>query len=164
VVGRKVHLLEDAVGCKSDQLGTVGCMNMVSAKPKCKMSGCTKSSVIALGGRDLCLDHFLSNCYEQLDTLEPMVRRRSLELAEALAAGAFLDECSNCTLVISLHHEHLCNMDRSRLLNILLMAGELRLLLRKPFLKLADPVSDLSAVFFGKTPAKSKIAEDQEGS
>jgi len=56
----------------------------------------------------------------------------------------------------------LSNLDRSRLLNILLLAGHLQLQLRKQVVKRADSVSDLSALFFGKIPVKASSAEDQK--
>jgi len=135
---------------------------MVSAKPECKVSYCARPAVTDLAGHDLCLDHFLASCHERLDKLEPMVCRPSLETAENLAAGAFLEECSKRTLFICLRHEHLSNLDRSRLLNILLQAGHLQLQLRNPEVQRPGPVSDLSAIFFGKTPGKTNSAEDRK--
>jgi hypothetical protein len=45
---------------------------------------------------------------------------------------AFIEECSRKALDISLHSTELTNLDRGRLLDILLWAGELFLLLRAP--------------------------------
>jgi hypothetical protein len=135
---------------------------MVSAKPECKVSYCAKPAVTDLAGQDLCLDHFLASCYERLDRLEAVVCRPSLEAAEDLAAGAFLEECSKRTLFICLRHEYLSNLDRSRLLNILLQAGHLQLQLRKPVVKRPGPVSGLSAILFGKTPGKTNSVEDRK--
>ena len=148
--------------CKSDGSLNAENMDMVSGKSECKVGCCAKSSVTALAGQDLCLDHFLACCYERLDKLEPLIRQRSLEAPEYLAAGAFLEECSNHALLICLRHQPLSNLDRSRLLNILLLTGDLQSLLRKPLAKHADPLSDLSAIFFGRIPAKTKNAEDQK--
>lgn len=142
--------------------GERGNMDMVSVKAECRISHCTKSAVTALSGEELCLDHFFACCYERLDQLEPMVRRRSLEVSENLAARAFLEECSHRTLLICLRHELLSNLDRSRLLNILLLTGDLQLLLRKKLIRHADSVSDLSALFFGKSSPKTRTAEDQK--
>jgi hypothetical protein len=137
-------------------------MDMVSAKPECKVSRCAKSAVTDLAGQDLCLDHFLASCHERLDKLEPVVCRPSLEAAENLAAGAFLEECSKRTLFICHRHEYLSNLDRSRLLNILLQAGHLQLQLRKPVVQRPGPASDLSAIFFGKTPGKANGVEGRK--
>jgi len=100
-------------------------MHGPSGKQKCKASRCASAAVISLESRDYCLDHFLGCCYERLDKLEPEIRRRSLEELEIPAAVAFLVECSNRALFISLRHEPLSNLDRSRLLNILLLSGNL---------------------------------------
>jgi hypothetical protein len=124
-------------------------MDGPSGKQECKVNCCAKPAVVALESRDLCLDHFLGCRYERLDQLEPLVRRRSLEKPENLAAAAFLVECSNRALLISLRHESLSNLDRSRLLNILLLSGDLQSLLDKPLLKNEDSVSDRSRFLAG---------------
>ena len=121
-------------------------VNVGSGNSECRTSHCAESAVITLAGQDLCLDHFLACCYERLDRLEPMVRSRSLEAAEILAAGAFLKECSNLSLLICLRHEHLSNLDRSRLLNILLLSGDLQLRLSKPLVKNTDQAGDIFAL------------------
>jgi hypothetical protein len=51
---------------------------------------------------------------------------------------AFIEECSRKALEVSLHSENLTNLQRGRLLDILLWAGELFLLLRAPRLTLAE--------------------------
>jgi hypothetical protein len=143
VGGKNVQYPENVVGSKSNTPLSVGSKGMVSAKPECKVSCCVKSAVTDLAGEDLCLDHFFTSCYERLDELEPVVCRRSLEGAENLAVGTFLEECSKRTLFICLRHEYLSNLDRSRLLNILLQSGHLQLQLRKPVVKRSDSVSCL---------------------
>src|SRR5271165_2345194 len=153
---------EDVVDGESNTPLNLGGKVMVPAKSECKVSSCAKSAITDLAGKDLCLDHFLTSCYEQLDELEPVVCRRSLEGAENLAAGVFLEECSKRTLFICLRHESLSNLDRSRLLDILLQVGHLQLQLRKPVAKRADSVSELSAIFFVKIPGNVHRAEDQK--
>jgi hypothetical protein len=106
-----------------------------SGKQECNVSCCAEPAVITLEARDLCLEHFFGRCYELLDKLEPGIQRRSLEEPEILEAAALLIECSNCALFLSLRHELLSNLDRSRLLNILLLSGELQCLLDKPLLR-----------------------------
>jgi hypothetical protein len=100
----------------------------------CRGTACHNTAVIAFAGRDLCLDHFLTSCFERLDTLESGIDRRSLDdPAELRKIQDSLEECSNQTLLICLRHEPLSNLERSRLLGILLQCEELRqLLLRKP--------------------------------
>jgi hypothetical protein len=106
-------------------------MDKTIRKIECNASGCVNSAVVVIAGRDVCLDHFFASCYEQLDVLEPKIRGRSLEAASIHTAKHFLEECSNRALLISLQYQHLTNLERSRLLEILLSCGDLqRLLLR----------------------------------
>ncbi len=93
---------------------------------------CTESAVIVLEGQDVCLEHFFAKCYERLDLLEPMVRSRSLDSAQVQTVRALLEECSGRTLFICLRHEPLSNRDRSRLMEILLLCGDLQIILRDP--------------------------------
>ena len=127
-----MHDLENNVNWASNSQMSSGKMNMVSLKAACKGNSCGKSVVGVLGGQDLCLDHFIARCYERLDILEPRVRSRSLEEQERRAVRAFLEECLNGALRVSLRHDNLTNLDRSRLLNILLLSGDLHLTLQLP--------------------------------
>ena len=100
----------------------------------CRAISCPNAAVISFAGRDLCLDHFLGSCFERLDNLEKSIDWRSLDdPAEMRKVQDSLEECSNQTLLVCLRHEPLSNLERSRLLGILLQCEELRqLLLRRP--------------------------------
>ena len=119
-------------------------MHGPSGKQESKANCCVEPAVITLESRNLCLDHFLGCCYERLDKLEPKIRRRTLEDLEIPAAAVFLVECSNRVLFICLRQESLSNLDRSRLLNILLLSGDLQCLLDKPLLRNENSTSDRS--------------------
>jgi len=51
-------------------------------------------------------------------------------------ARTLLQECANQTLLVCLRHEPLNNLDKSRLLEILLQCGDLQVLLHRPALLL----------------------------
>jgi hypothetical protein len=106
-------------------------MDKTTGRIECDASGCFNSAVVVIAGRDVCLDHFFTSCYGQLDALKPKIRGRSLEGASIHAAKHFLEECSNRALLISLQYEQLTNLERSRLLDILLSCGDLQHLLRQ---------------------------------
>jgi hypothetical protein len=134
-----VHYPEISLRCHSKTQWGPGTMDILTSKESCKTDSCTNSAVITLAGEELCLDHFFARCYERLDMVEPMVRGRSVDPTEVRAVRAVLEECSNRALLISLRHEHLNNLDRSRLLQILLLCGDLQLLLsRSAFHSLAS--------------------------
>ena len=108
-------------------------MDKTTVSTDCNASGCEKTAAIVLAGQDLCLDHFFASCYEQLDKFETRLRLGgTLDTAEASNARIFLEECSNRVLFVSMRSESLNNLERSRLLEILLSCGDLQRQLRRP--------------------------------
>lgn len=107
-------------------------------KPNCRVGSCGCAATTTLDEQALCLNHFLQRCYEKLEGLDPRGRKFNAELVDVADMRAFIEECSRKALDVSLHSEKLSNLQRGRLLDILLWAGELFLLLRAPRPKLAD--------------------------
>jgi hypothetical protein len=89
------------------------------------VNGCASAAVTSFGQQDLCLNHFVSRCYEGLDRLDPRGRRSEGSPAERTALKAFVEECSRRALEVSLSCQNMDNLQRGRLLDILLWAGEL---------------------------------------
>jgi len=58
---------------------------------------------------------------------------------------AFIEECSQKALEVSLQYENLSNLERARLLDILLWASELFLILRAPRVTLEEPAVSFEA-------------------
>jgi hypothetical protein len=98
----------------------------------CSEPSCGRASVVALNRQDFCLEHFLLNCYEMLERVDPRGRSIGSQPVDLASMRAFIEECSRKALDISLHSETLSNLERGRLLDILLWAGELFLVLRAP--------------------------------
>jgi hypothetical protein len=111
-------------------------MEMGLGHARCAANNCTASSVVILAGLDFCLEHFVVKCYERLDLIEPLVRNHRLGPEAAKSAGTLLQECANQTLLVCLRHQPLNNLERSRLLEILLQCGDLQVLLHRPVLQL----------------------------
>ena len=129
-----MHYSEISLESNSKEPLRQGIMDILKNKESCKAVSCVKPAVISLATRELCLDHFFFSCYERLDTLEPMVRSRALDATEVQAIRGLLEDRSNRTLLVCLRHEHLTDLDRSRLLEILLLYGDLQLLVsNSPF-------------------------------
>src|SRR2546423_14340720 len=91
----------------------------------CSASSCSDLAVTFFAGQDLCLNHFVSRCYEDLDKLDTRGRRPGQSYSEAASTKSFIEECSRKALEVSLGCQHLDNLQRGRLLDILLWAGEL---------------------------------------
>lgn len=136
-----MHYSEISLNCMAKAKSRPETMGMMKSKENCKAGGCASLAVVSLAGRDLCLDHFFASCYERLDMLEPMARSRALDSTQLPAIRGLLDECSNRTLLVCLRHESLTNLDRSRLLEILLLCGDLQMLISKSPSFLSTPSS-----------------------
>jgi hypothetical protein len=99
---------------------------------QCTTITCEEHGVVMLAGATFCLEHFFQECYERLEGLDPVVRGKTREGAIHEAAPKVLEEVVKQVLMVCLQHQNLSNLDRSRLLDILLWAGELQLVLRVP--------------------------------
>jgi hypothetical protein len=106
----------------------------------CAVDFCEGAAVASLAQQDFCLNHFIELCYDNLQRIDPRgqkLGRMNLDLA---SLRAFVEECSHRTLEVALHCTNIDNLQRGRLLDILLWAGELFLLLRVPSRGFADSV------------------------
>jgi hypothetical protein len=110
-------------------------------KRNCRMGSCGSAAITTLDRQALCLNHFLLRCYEKLEGLDPRGRKFSAEPVDVASMRAFIEECSRKALDVSLQSKNLNNLQRGRLLDILLWAGELFLLLRAPRVSLAESIA-----------------------
>jgi len=97
----------------------------VNGTSKCSFDLCPDPAVTRFAQRELCLEHFISRCYEDLDRFDARARGSQLDRSGSATLKAFVDECSRCALEVSLELQQLDNLQRARLLDILLWAGEL---------------------------------------
>jgi hypothetical protein len=97
----------------------------VSRARKCSLDSCPDPAVTCLAQRELCLHHFLSRCYEDLDRFDRRTRGSDLDHSGSAMLKAFVEECTRRALEVSLQCQDLDNLQRGRLLDILLWAGEL---------------------------------------
>ena len=119
----------------------LGGMDTMLGKRNCRMGSCSGTAITTLDRQALCLNHFLSRCYEKLEGVDPRGRRFSAEAVDVASMRAFIEECSRKALDVSLQSKNLSNLQRGRLLDILLWAGELFLLLRAPRASLAESIA-----------------------
>ena len=116
-------------------------MDTMLGKRDCSMGSCGSAAITTLDHQPLCLNHFLLRCYEKLEGLDPRGRKFNPEPMDLVSMRAFVEECSRKALDVSLQSENLSNLQRGRLLDILLWAAELFLLLRSPRLALAQSIA-----------------------
>ena len=92
----------------------------------CDAPDCLSSAAGALEQQAWCVEHFLARSYAGLEKMEQLISRSfTREERGCQQAHAFLEECSLQTLQVCLRSERLSNLERGRLLDVLLWAGEL---------------------------------------
>ena len=120
---------------------SVGQVDTTVGRGKCSGSACDGAAIISLDQQAYCLKHFLERCYQRLQEVDPRGKQYPSAAASPAAMRAFVEECSRKALDVCMGSEELSNLERSRLLDILLWAGELFLLLRAPRTNLVDASS-----------------------
>jgi hypothetical protein len=128
-------------------------MDTMVGKRNCRMGSCGSAAITTLDRQALCLNHFLLRCYEKLEGLDPRGRKFSVEPVDLASMRAFVEECSRKALDVSLQSKNLSNLQRGRLLDILLWAGELFVLLRAPRVSLAESIASSDDPFAARAGA-----------
>jgi hypothetical protein len=126
------------MGERSESQG-VGSVDTKLAERNCCESACDSAAATSLDQQPLCLNHFLLRCYAGLEAVDPRGQKSREERVDLAAMRAFIEECSHRALEVSLQSENLSNLERARLLDILLWASELFLVLRAPRVTPAEP-------------------------
>ena len=116
-------------------------MDTILGERNCSAAFCGGAAITSLDQQALCLNHFLQACYGSLERLDPSARSFSTEPVDLASMRAFIEECSRKALDVALQCRTLDNLQRGRLLDILLWAGELFLLLRPPRFRFDEPAS-----------------------
>src|SRR5260370_2007494 len=119
----------------------LGGMDTMLGKRNCRMGTWGSAAITTLDRQALCLNDFLRRCYEKLEGLDPRGRKFSGEPVDLASMRAFVEECSRKALDVSLQSKKLSNLQRGRLLDILLWAAELFLFLPAPLLTLAHSLA-----------------------
>jgi len=104
-------------------------MNLLEEAQQCNLESCADTAKFILGGKSFCLEYFIAACYERLDELDPRIRGKRDETTNLDHLRDLVEECSNQALLVSLRCESLNNLNRSRLLDILLWSSDLLFLL-----------------------------------
>jgi hypothetical protein len=98
---------------------------------ECSRMNCRKRAVTRVGEENFCFDHFCSRCYELLERADAPLPLAMGDYAALAALLYRLDECAQRALEISLGETELNNLDRARLLDILLWSGDVTTALRQ---------------------------------
>ncbi len=121
----------------------------------CVHTDCTSLSEAALENKRLCRKHFIETCYARLDEIDELVRQRRLCESVSESLRHFLTECAREVTSEALCAPQLDNLERSRLLHILLFAADLIGRLRR-----SERVPSLVPVRLINEPDKETWIED----
>ncbi len=102
----------------------------------CCVAGCRHPSATVLDVRLLCRDHFFEDCYAQMEKFSQGLRQPGFQDSNGEAVRHYLAECSRQAADLAGEDASLSNLERARVLDVLLLASEvgsrLRRSLRKP--------------------------------
>ena len=90
----------------------------------CDRRGCSRPVTTTLYEEALCLDHFCSRSYEMLNAMDRRNRLNAASLSPTADQIKMADECARRTLDICMSKMLLNNLERARLLDILLWCGD----------------------------------------
>lgn len=95
------------------------------AAGRCSISGCDQHSRAIFDLRQLCVEHFISMCYEKLAALSNGRHLWSADDAASESASHMIQECVERAGEVSKQKSEFSNLERARLLDISLWATEL---------------------------------------
>jgi hypothetical protein len=98
---------------------------------QCEVKGCDQAAGATLEGEALCRGHFISASYTQLEQYEEMQKAHRVRVFDAESARRFINQCSRQADELEHATKDLDNLDRARLLHIILWANELGSHLRR---------------------------------
>ncbi|HTX16265.1 MAG TPA: hypothetical protein VMD77_13285 [Candidatus Baltobacteraceae bacterium] len=99
----------------------------------CDSAECPEHAVSWIDFRFLCVGHLVSHCYDRLEEYERAgSTHRTEHDAKTQTDSKFLEDCAAKIATLLITHTNLENIDRARLLDILLWANELERKRRPP--------------------------------
>jgi hypothetical protein len=104
---------------------------------QCSIADCGQAVAASLDGEAFCREHFISVCYTRLDQYFEIRNGPGLSITDTQAARRFIHECTRYADEIEHAGLKLDNLDRARLLHIILSANELGRHLRRSPRKVA---------------------------
>ena len=90
----------------------------------CGYAHCKESGIASIGDEDLCCDHFVLRSYEFLQQIDAEHPRGNGDLGQSAALKDSVNSCLQGALEVSLRSASLNNLQKARLLDIMLWAGE----------------------------------------
>jgi hypothetical protein len=103
----------------------------------CSIANCVLETAASLDGAAFCRQHFISACYTRLDQYDELRKGPGLSATVTESVRRFIHECTRSADQIEHTEQNLDNLDRAKLLHIILSASELGRHLRRSPRKVA---------------------------
>jgi hypothetical protein len=116
---------------------------------QCSIAGCGQALAATLDGETFCREHFISICYTRLDRYDEIRKGPGLSAADTESVRRFIHECTRFADEIEHSALDLDNLERAKLLHIILTASELGRHLRRSPRKVAAIAVRLSSEKLG---------------
>ncbi len=105
--------------------GPKGELSSMRNVESCHRSDCSRPVAVTFREEALCLDHFCARCYEFLDGIGRHQQSGSAASGSTVEHVLIADECARRALDICMSATVLNNLERARLLDILLWCGDI---------------------------------------
>jgi hypothetical protein len=116
---------------------------------KCSVADCVRPVAAALDAETFCREHFIAVCYERLDHYDEIRKGPGLSATDTESVRRFIHECARQADEMERGARDLDNLDRAKLLHIILSASELGRHLRRSPRKVATIPVRLSSERLG---------------
>ncbi|HTC65438.1 MAG TPA: PilZ domain-containing protein [Candidatus Saccharimonadales bacterium] len=116
---------------------------------QCSLAGCVHDSEGSIDGQTFCREHFISVCYERLDSYDEKRKGPGLTITDSESVRRFIHDCTRSADEMEHNEKNLDNLDRAKLLHIILYASELGRHLRRSPRKIASIPVTLSSEKIG---------------
>lgn len=101
-------------------------MSASAKRIHCDAKDCVQSAVMRIDFHLFCLDHVVAHCHERLQKCQQEVGRSLAPSSDAISRNySFLRECTSNIAGFLIARPEMENIDRARLLDIMLWAAEL---------------------------------------
>jgi hypothetical protein len=103
----------------------------IDTQNRCGMERCDDAAVASVDHRALCFKHFLEYSYQCLEVISAQIHDPQFHNRQAEATGRFLEDCMRNAADIACVVTAPTNLERARVMDVLLWASELHGLLRR---------------------------------
>jgi hypothetical protein len=124
---------------------------LMTSVDQCSLAKCVQESDGSIDGEGFCREHFISHCYQRLDSYDEMRKGPGLSITDSESVRRFIHDCTRSADAMEHNEKHLDNLDRAKLLHIILYASELGRHLRRSPRKIASIPVTISSEKIGRT-------------